>query len=364
MSWINRSFFSFFVIIFSSFFALVLIEICLRLFSYGDDWVKIKEANVLRNFQFKYSINNLYEHDTSSVDYVRNEYGLRDSCKSPKEIDILTIGGSTTDQRYVPFESTFQVVLERRMSEELDSFGCITNAGVDGHSTLGHIFSFNHWFPLIPNLNPKFILLYVGVNDANFTRALNRPKKLISGSENKNTDNIKTFLKNFAIVQALLPIYRLLKTLPVNSVPAYAEHKPRLYNLDDYKVLKLNKLTAALSRENTNAFKSRMIILLKKIKDLNSIPICVTQPHRYVMKKKGKVYGIPNIFGRGFSGIDYDYSIRQLNSVILELCGENTLDLYNQKFLNSHFYDGVHTTALGSEAIGDRMADFIITKYY
>ena len=40
-------------------------------------------------------------------------------------------------------------------------FGCVTNAGVDGHSTWGHIFAFEHWFPLIPDLKPKFVSRYV-----------------------------------------------------------------------------------------------------------------------------------------------------------------------------------------------------------
>jgi hypothetical protein len=104
--------------------------------------------------------------------------------------------------------------------------------------------------------------------------------------------------------------------------------------------------------------------LLKSILALDAIPICVTQPHRYVMKKNDKIYGVSNVLGEDFSGIDYDYSIRKLNDVMFELCGENTLDLYNHKFLSSHFYDGVHTTAMGSTEIGERMAEFIIEKFF
>ena len=104
--------------------------------------------------------------------------------------------------------------------------------------------------------------------------------------------------------------------------------------------------------------------LLEEIRVLNSKPICVTQPHRYILKNGDQTYGIPNVMGDGFSGIDYDYSIRKLNNVIYDLCGTNTIDLYNHQFSNSHFYDGIHTTPLGSIEIGDRLADFIISRFY
>ena len=96
---------------------------------------------------------------------------------------------------------------------------------------------------------------------------------------------------------------------------------------------------------------------------MKATPICVTQPHRYVMEKDGKLYGVPDVSGEGFSGLDYDYSIKELNSMIFELCGEYTLDLYNYNFTGDHFYDGVHSTAQGSIEMGNAMAKFIIEGY-
>ena len=45
-----------------------------------------------------------------------------------------------------------------------------------------------------------------------------------------------------------------------------------------------------------------------------------------------------------------------------KLCGKNFLDLYNYDFSNKHFYDGVHTTELGSIHIENAMADFLINN--
>ena len=128
--------------------SLVLVETSLRIIDAGDIWSKTKKANILRNFVFEYDLDDLYPSIPNKVLYIRNEYGLRDNCDHPSEIAILTIGGSTTDQRYVEFSSTFQTVLQKRLTQEIGYFGCITNAGVDGHSTWGHLFAFKNWFGL------------------------------------------------------------------------------------------------------------------------------------------------------------------------------------------------------------------------
>lgn len=361
MNWIKkkRFFLKLMMVIISFFFGIVLIEIGLKLINHNDPWSKTKEANILKNFQFSYDISNLYQSHTSNVDYLRNEYGLRDKCREPSEINILTIGGSTTDQRYVAYESTYQAVLEKILINKIDGFGCVSNAGVDGHSTLGHIFSFQHWFKLIPNLKPKFIILYIGINDANFLD-ISAPYSFSNINKQKK---IKDFLKSFEVVRELLPIYNFIRQSSEKDTLAYSRHEKRPYNTGDYTLEVMNRKTQALSYNNSQAFKSRLKTILDEIKDLGSTAICVTQPHRYILKKDGEILSVQNVIGENFSGIDFDYSIRQLNKVIFELCGDdNTLDLYNHKFLSSHFYDGVHTTDLGSIEIGKKIAEYIINR--
>jgi lysophospholipase L1-like esterase len=338
----------------------IFFELGLRAVNSYNPWHITKEVNILRNIQFTYDVSELYPSDLSNVDYVRNEYGLRDNCINPDQVEILTIGGSTTDQRYISLKSTYQTRIQQRLKDIDNEFGCVSNAGVDGHSSLGHLFAFEHWFPLVPKLKPKFTLLYIGINDADFRRA----KMLNSDFEQQNKIDIKDFLISLDVVKAFLPIYHLIKQSFSNSSAAYVGHVPRLYEMHDFTIKEMNEETIGLSKINTEAFKSRMIKLIDEIRELNSTPICVTQPHRYVMELNGQLYGIPNIMGEGFSGIDYDFSINQLNAVMFELCGKNILDLYNYSFLASHFYDGVHTTASGSQVIGDRMADFIIENFY
>jgi len=125
----------------------------------------------------------------------------------------------------------------------------------------------------------------------------------------------------------------------------------------------MNKKTELMASQNALAFRLRMEKLLSEIHALGATPLCVTQPHRFVKEIEGEIRGVENVLGKDFSGIDYDFSIRKLNEVIFDLCGSNTVDLYSHEFSNSHFYDGVHTTAKGSEEIGRVIADFIISNF-
>jgi hypothetical protein len=357
MSWIKRLSAPILLIVLSSLIGLLLVEFALRVINANDSWERTRDANILRSIQYSYDVSQLYENDTPVVDYVRNQYGLRDSCKSPLEVDILTVGGSTTDQRYVSYSSTYQATLEKILKNSNEKFGCVTNAGVDGHSIYGHQFSFDHWFPLIPDLEPKIILLYVGINDANFLREGPTP------GYDTQRGSVKSFLKSLEVVRALLPIYRLLKQKSENASAAYAGHTPKLYTNDDYKVNVRNEQTEFLANQNASAFRLRMENLLSEIHALGATPLCATQPHRFVKEIDGELMGVKNVLGEGFSGIDYDYSLRKLNEVIFDLCGSNTVDLYSHEFSNSDFYDGVHTTASGSEEIGRIIAEFVIDNY-
>ena len=125
----------------------------MRIIDKNDKWLIVKEGNILRNFHYEFDIKGLYklrDSDETSVIYNRNKFGLRDDCSTTSNIDMLTIGGSTTDQRYVKLEDTFQKVLEERISEYIGRKVCVSNAGVDGHSSMEYSFHLKIGFHLFP----------------------------------------------------------------------------------------------------------------------------------------------------------------------------------------------------------------------
>src|SRR5712692_2462886 len=99
------------------------------------------------------------------IAYSRDKYGFRGGSGDASHIDVLAIGGSTTNDRHLGDADTWTARLQHLLGDR-DCKLTIANAGLDGYSTVGHIASFSRWFNRIPGLKPRFVLAYVGINDA------------------------------------------------------------------------------------------------------------------------------------------------------------------------------------------------------
>ena len=75
------------------------------------------------------------------ISNIRDKNGYRSSQDYSNKNIILTIGGSTTAQRFLDEKHTFQNVLSRK----LDNKFAVLNGGVSGQSSLGHLFSIKNW---------------------------------------------------------------------------------------------------------------------------------------------------------------------------------------------------------------------------
>jgi hypothetical protein len=72
--------------------------------------------------------------------------------------------------------------------------------------------------------------------------------------------------------------------------------------------------------------------------------------------------------GITFNGLDYEESLRSLNTTMEKTCrnaGGYFIDMASKKFDSSDFYDGVHMTPTGAQKVGKYLFDeFIIQKLY
>ena len=93
--------------------------------------------------------------------YKRNYHGFRGEEIDPSQIEAVIIGGSTTDERYKPSELTITENLNVLLKKNGYNFK-ITNAGIEGQSTVGHIYNFKHWFPKLEKFSPEIIFVSAG----------------------------------------------------------------------------------------------------------------------------------------------------------------------------------------------------------
>lgn len=343
-------------IIFSIFIGIFILELIFGAWIIQDAWYKTREINVVRNVRVTYDGSNIYGENSRPILYTRDQNGLRGSCTDPSKIDILTIGGSTTDQRYVSDGHTYQDILSELLTEKKGRVVCVSNAGIDGHSTFGHVRSFELWLPLIENLRPNYVLFYVGVNDAGF-----RNVEVPGYDNNQGTGFLAALRAKSAIYDFFRTLRDLIRTHMNTSI--YAGHSLNIPPVSDYVVDKMTGGVEVKIMGNTRSFENRFRQLMAMTESLGAKPICVSQPHLMVRRIGGLERGIDNVFkyeGVSYNGLDYQASITSINSVMKKLCREHRglfIDLASRPFFEDDFYDVVHTTPAGSKRIGGYIFD-------
>ncbi len=122
-----------------------------------------------------------FPRDFKRSTYIRDKSGYRPYDKSLEDNGIiLTIGGSTTDQRFVDDQRTWQSKLEKELKQS------VINGGVDGQSTFGHIVSIEKWHSKsLESKDVNAIIFYVGTNDIRYAKGLESLKGNIYDSPTK-----------------------------------------------------------------------------------------------------------------------------------------------------------------------------------
>jgi lysophospholipase L1-like esterase len=321
----------------------------------SNPWERALALNIVVDRHVTFDATGLYAGG-GSVPYTRDRYGLRGNYGEPGQISILTVGGSTTDQRYIPDGATWQDVLER----ELRAAGKgvrVANAGVDGHSTFAHLASYASWFPLVPGLRPQYVILYVGLNDL----FLGAPRKLFDGE----ADGKPTLKSRIKADSALYRLYAMARGAML-ARKLGVDHRPTDFSSVQWTQVPRLANHEAVGRERAAAFGERLAKLLTRVKASGSTPVCVTQPSLYYrVAPDGKVSGtaanieIPFVEHEPINGVDY-YHLKQAQDAVMkstcEKAGAPVIDMATASWENADFYDFVHMTPAGASKLGRRIA--------
>ncbi len=319
-------------VIFINFFIIFIFYLIIEMFS-GDLIYKrdIKCSYVLCDAKYSYSTT-LYSKDKIQIEYNKDNFGLRGRKNKINEIDILTVGGSTTDERYINLENTWAEKLENLFIKK-GVYIDVVNAGIDGQSTYGHIWNFENWFNKIENFKTKYVLFYIGTNEKGYSgrhdldiSKVPYPKKILYILKYNNgiTNKIYEF-----IVHKYNPIDELNVAHSKNRSPNYL----KVGNNFNYKFDNLEKNI------------EKLIELSIK---LNSKPIFVTQKTLRWKIVKDEVYSISK-------NDNYYLKEKKISEIILKACNKYNLiclDGFNGINFNlEDTYDLVHTNPSGSEKI-------------
>ncbi len=327
--------------------ALVILELV-----FGS-WVRpnrINRLNLVRDRTMHYDASALYPAP-NSVTYTRDGFGFRGHYDSPGGIGILTIGGSATDQRFITDGATWQDVIAREFAEEGKQVS-VVNAGVDGQSTYGHIKDFDWWFPNVPGLKPKYVLFYIGPNDAF--------KDVGSDYDDLVRDKRVTWKTRVRESSAIYHVVRTLEsTYEARRVYGLAHHYED-FSTWEWTTTPLVRDHEVLAARRLQDFRARLVALAERTRALGATPVFVTQAFCvYRLRADGTPEGRTRrepYDGAEINGVDLYYIMQAFGRVTMEVCveaGGVCIDAANEMVWQAgDFYDEVHNTPQGAERLG------------
>ncbi len=276
--------------------------------------------------------------------YASDRYGLRGVKEPLDKIELVTVGGSTTNQIYITEGETWQDDLRALTGIR------VANAGANGMTSFGHLVAVSEWLHRVPGLAPKFYLHFIGVNDAELGR-VPRPSDM-SGT---NSPWLLAIRKRSAIAKSLEQLWFFLhgaREVAHGSIVPHANEKPRLRvqinsgEIENFieTVYKPN-LRALLGLHHGRA---ETAILMSQTANPNTVRW--TAEDTFVSESAASV-------GR------FAVGLRLINAATADVCGQNPdmcifLDLaHGVRFEADDFYDLVHTTPAGNRKIAAFLAE-------
>ncbi|QNI95421.1 GDSL-like Lipase/Acylhydrolase family protein [Synechococcus sp. A15-127] len=298
---------------------------------------------------------------TKSV-YTRDQQGYRPSKNDLGNRGIvLTIGGSTTDQRYVDDAKTWQRILESKIDKK------VINGGVDGQSTFGHVFSLKNWHAKTLDLEKvDDIIFYVGVNDVRFSKGVVSSRSNIYDSPTLRR-RFRSYLSKRSFLYGRLRELKLKLDLlrgvqfklPDGAVQiGHGKSNPKF--LDNHISSNIPLRTHDEIREYKQLFNELLTVSKKYFPNARihvvqqQDPKCLITGTRVYIRVSPKAIPAIREYCSGLASI-YLSQQQIINA-------SSSVDIFLLKmFLDNPvpdegFYDGLHTNILGSRAIGEYLA--------
>lgn len=300
-------------LLFGLLIALVLCEIVLRIYNPFTNFTKQGKL-VLPANQHTVFKNQWIKQLDAKINYSRNALGFRgpmppDSIQ--KLNSVITIGGSTTECRFLSDSTTWPFLLGEKLKDSLPNVW-VNNAGIDGHSTFGHLLLLKEY---IIQLKPKYVLLLTGVNDVE----TEKPESFDLMNENKlQYSSVKAFVKSLLnkteIGATVFQLYNI-----------HSAYKKGLIHKDvDFTKLRDTTYTPAYIQETIGKQKNYLTGYQKRLQEM--VTLCKANHIQPILLTQPSLYGA---FKDNTTGIQMDHKFHESSPDKNNLLQEQVLEEYN-----------------------------------
>ena len=281
--------------------------------------------------------------------FSRDENGFRANDYKLSQIDILVIGGSTTEERDVGDQYIWTKIFEKEISKFYNYK--VLNAGIGGQTSLGHSLIFDLWINKYDDLKPKYIFIFVGINDAVNLFDINHNNKKIQNRVFQNEDkdklinnnkfaNFIKYTKNNSYFHAIY--LNIRSKMLLNKFNFNYNKKNDIYDILKIGLPNKSHVISKLDYKNKNLinfkklYQKNLSKILDQVYKKNAIPVFITQTIHD-------------------QDILYDY-LEFINHLTIQFCENSNISCLklnkNHNITKSDYYDTFHTNPKGSFKIG------------
>lgn len=334
----------------------VLLEVALRL--YNPIVSRVRGSEIVLPVKQVYRFDNgagVRRLDRHTL-HTKNVLGFRGP-DPPRDfaerLTVLTIGGSTTECVFLSDGRTWTDVLSARLAPDFPALW-INNAGIDGHTTFGHLVLLRS---LVTRLRPSVAVFLVGANDVGLEAANTfddgvTPRGGVRRAMDAAVSRSEVASLALNLVRAARARERGLGHSEVDLTTA-----PRLV-LSDMVMAE----TEARHRALLPAYAARLEAIVAETRGAGIEPVLMTQPALFgdgVDPATGVALGEVQVNGRGNGRLEWR---------LLEMVNDETrrvaaarqvrlIDLARTLPKDSrYFYDFIHFTNEGAAAVGEIVA--------
>lgn len=289
--------------------------------------------------------------------HTKNSLGFRGP-EPPRDFDerltVVTIGGSTTESLFLSDGKTWTDALTRRLETAFPGVW-VNNAGLDGHSSFGHLVLLDS---VVRRLHPNVAVFLMGVNDVGLAAANTFDVGVTASGSGHRA--LMAVAQHSELVNTGLNVARALRARQRGL-----GHSEVDLSTADELVLSDDVMarTIAHYREGLAAYAARLTRLAEMAREADIVPVWVTQPALYGDGRDpatGVDLGRIKVNGRANGHLEWqllEMYNDQMRATGAEL-GVTVIDLARALPKDSrYYYDFIHFTNEGSEQVGRIVAD-------
>ncbi len=335
-------------------------EVFFRLYEPVELRLRGNKINLIRNKTYMYT-NGTMPKLANNIIHIKNAIGFRGSNPPPdfdQQLTVLTVGGSTTESFFVSEGQTWTDQLGLRLKKVFQPLW-INNAGLDGHSTFGHLILMRDH---ILKLQPRVILFLVGINDQKLDKILPNDAELLDIAETTNGPTAleaqgnngfwQTFAEYSDVFAFALNLSRYTQAVMHAHIAPMGHMQPTDLKDESRSLSELPMQT--LKQEHAphlKSYRQRVTELVRMSQESGIEPILVTQTR--------------------FGGGNQWFELELYNEVTREVGKAYNLFVIDlgQALRNDplFYYDYIHYTEAGSEAVANvlyqQLCPYLETHY-